>query len=131
MIPCSYQTGLRQCANEAHTSIRVSIPGRPIVQLHLCTGHHLVDDNQLMILALAKLDRQPGTTPRDITPADIAVNRLIQNRHTGTLSRVVTIARDTIRIRSQSDQTLGFPIEDLFVHYQLPGAIEEPTPTIS
>lgn len=129
-VPCDHCTGVARCVNEGLMSIRASIPGRQTVQLYLCHSHQLADDNWLLILALSKLDRQPGTLPQPITPEDITINRLVQNKHTGTLSRVVTISADTIRIRTQGEQTLGFLIAELFTHYQLPGAIEEPTPTI-
>ena len=127
MIKCDHCTGTTKCQNEGLMSIRVSVPGRALVQLYLCHSHAQLDDNALLILALSKLDRQPGTEPRWITPEDITVNRLVQSRSSGGLARIVTISPDTVRVKTMSGHTYGMTKTDLILMNQLPGALEEPT----
>jgi len=128
-IACDHSTGAHRCANEGLLSIRASIPGRQTVQLYLCHSHAHLDDNALLIAALCKLDRQPGTLPAAITPDMISINRLVQSKSSGGLARIVTISPDTVRVKTMSGQTYGMTKTDLMDMNQLPGALEEPTPT--
>ena len=130
MIPCDHSTGTTKCQNEGLMSIRASIPGRQTVQLHLCHSHQLADDNSLLILALCKLDRHPGTEPRWITPEDITINRLVQSKSSGGLARIVTISPDTVRLKTMSGSVYGMPKTVLMELNQLPGALEEPQEVI-
>lgn len=115
---CDHLTGGQLCHTICHESRKVGLPGSSPVWVRLCFAHRNTDDDTLVTMAKAKIDRR--TEPADIQTPDIASGLLIQDKTTKGLARVISVTPTGVTVRQAGGQFNGCSHAFLKKTYGLP-----------